>query len=143
MRKQVRVAAQIAGVLLITLGAANGFLATKLETCTMNAADSMLGGFLNLPLYALGFAAIIVWPLSRWAWFSLAPALLGFGYHLIWTVHFAYHYLAINGGVCDLIAGGEPWGLEGREPMYLSLWIVLSAMISAGMIWAARRTWAR
>jgi len=143
MGQQWRVPIQLAGVILITLAAFNGVMATVAETCTMNAADTMLAGFLNLPLYVLGFAAIVVFPLSRWSWVLIAPAITGMGYHLIWTARFAYHYLVMRGGVCELITGDGPWAIEGREPIYLSLWIVLSVMTIAGTIWAGRRTLAR
>ena len=109
----------------------------------MNAADSMLAGFLNLPLYALGFAALIVFPLPRWVWISMTPALLGMGYHLIWTIRFAYHYLVLGSGVCDLITGDGPWEIEGREPLYLALWVFLSAMILVGTAQAGRRSFLR
>jgi hypothetical protein len=143
MRREVRIAAQVVGIALITLGAVNGFWATKWETCTQGAADSMLAGFLNLPLYALGFAAIIAWPLTRWAWLLLGPALVGFVYHLFWTIRFSWHYLIANGAVCDLITGDGPYPFDTDEPMFLTLWIVLSAMIVAGTAKATRRSFAR
>jgi hypothetical protein len=141
MHGLLRVAAQCIGVALLTLGAVNGYFATVAETCTMGVADSLFAGFLNLPLYLAGFGLIIAWPLRRWAWLAMLPALPGFAYHFYWTALFAWHYLVQHGAVCDLVTGqmGE-WDFDGREPIYLALWIVLSLIIITGMWWAIRRT---
>ena len=142
MAIKARIPFQGLGVVLLTLAAINGYLATVMETCTQGGADSLLAIFLSLPLYALGFAAIIVWPLARWAWIFLLPAFIGMAYHLVWTLRFAFYYLAERRAVCDLITGDWDgrFGFDGREPLYLAAWTFLSVMIVAGTIWAARRT---
>jgi hypothetical protein len=53
------------GALLIHAAAFYAALATVVETCTMGAADSLaIGPVISVPLYLLGFALLVLRPLT-------------------------------------------------------------------------------
>lgn len=134
LRAALRIASQIVAVVLLTLGAANSYFATVVETCTQNAADSMLAGVLSIPLYVISFWLLLRRPLPLTIAALLIPALLVIGYEVWWTARFDYEYGIHSVAVCVLIAGGGTFEFDGREPLFLATWAALSVLGTAGII---------
>ena len=121
------------GIILLTLGALNAVLALSVETCTQGAADSLYGGFLTLFLYVAGAVALVGWPPWRWAWLALVPAAGIAVWHSLFAVRFALGYSAYGMSACYAMNGGftpdqaGEW-MDGGEPMFVVLWLALSAI---------------
>jgi len=127
------------GIVALTLSAANSFVATQADTCTMGSFDSLEAAIWDIPLLVVGFGALIAQPLPRRKWLMMIPALAGFAYHLVWTARFAKHYLIDHRAVCDLLTG-ESFDFDGREPEFLVLWAGISLLMVAGLPIALWRT---
>jgi hypothetical protein len=129
-----QIALQIVALVLLTLGAANAYLATIVETCTQSVADSMQAGVFSVPLYAGAFWILLRWRLPLTIVLLLLPAFVFIGYEAWWTVRFGYEYLINAVSMCGLITGEGGFEFDGREPFYLALWTVLSLFGTAGMV---------
>jgi len=70
-------------------------------------------------------------------------ALVAIAYHVDWTFRFAISYSFYSVAVCDLITGYGPFNSDGREPPFVAIWIAMSALATAGVIWAGIRSYRR
>ncbi len=123
----------VAGVILLTAGAAQSSLALNLENCTQNAADSLIFGYVSLFLYLLGATALWISPLPRLVYLWLAPAAFLAVGHTVFAVEFAIGYLTNSLSACSAIHGADmPYGLDGRELHFIILWLALSAVFWIG-----------
>lgn len=129
------------GVILVTLAAFSSYGATFIETCTQGAADSLgAGPILSIPLYIAGFALLIRYPLERWGWLFMVPAIGLIAYQTYWTAHFFTSHVFYNVSACDVITGEGPVAFDGREKTFLVIWISMSLLALGGIIVALSRT---
>ena len=115
----------VASVLLL-LGACNSLLAWNIETCTGNAADSLNGGLLTLPLYVLGWVVIPKRLNGGFAVVVAIPVLIN-ALVLFWTAR-----LAIGWNACRVITGA-PFEPTGDELWFVSLWTLVCLAFWLGM----------
>lgn len=136
----MRALAQIVGIVLLTIVIIFTCLGTVIETCTQAAADSLLVVFAAIPLSAVGLWLLIRFPLPKFAWFGMLPALAAIAYQCVWTICFAFIYLIQHRGICDLVTGDGPYDFDGREPIFLIAWSFMSAMCVGGVWWAMQKS---
>lgn len=135
----------VLATLLLSLGALNAILCIKIETCTGGVADSLIGGVFTLILYAAGIAALVLLRPPRSAYLALLPATVIAIWHSVFAVRFFGGYWLHDVSACYAIVGGfapenaGQW-MDGREPLFICLWLVLSALFWAGLVFAFRRT---
>lgn len=130
-------------VLCLTFGALNAALAITVGTCTQGDAGELLGGWITLLLYLVGTAALLV---ARRKWICvvlLAPAAAIALVHSWFAIRLTYSYLVHGVSACFVLAGeyspqdsGE-W-MDGGEPVYIALWLGLSALFWFGYLNAMR-----
>jgi hypothetical protein len=131
----------VIGGLLVHIAALYVVLGPVMETCTMGAADSlMIGPFLCIPLYVLGFTLLIISPLRIELWLGMSLALVGIACQVYWTLRFAISVGIFSVAACDVITGEGPYNLDGREAEFIGLWIGMSALAVTGAGWAWIRT---
>ncbi|MEP7350345.1 MAG: hypothetical protein ABI668_10410 [Sphingorhabdus sp.] len=124
----------VAGVILLTVGSAQSWLALNLETCTQDAADSLIFGYVSLFLYVLGATALWLSPLPRLVYLWLVPAALLAVSHTVFAVQFAVGYFTSGLSACSAMHGADmPYGLDGRERHFIMLWLTLSIIFWIGL----------
>jgi hypothetical protein len=129
----------VIGTILLFVGAAEGYLAWGLETCTGGAAGSLLtGGLVTLATNMLAWLLLARRVPSKLVLFVAAlPALAALGYTLS-TVQLTG--ALFNGqGACELISGEKDIGRDGREAIFVILWWLASLSFWAGLATVARR----
>ena len=130
----------VIGTILLFVGAAFGFLAWAVETCMSGQANALL----TSGVVALA-ANVIAWLLlgrrvpSKLALFvSVLPAIAALMYS--WsTLQLATGYLIDGKGACALIGGEEGAGADGREALFIFLWVLVCASFWGGLIPLVRR----
>ena len=127
------------GIVLITLGALNAFLALNLGTCTQGSADELYGGgWLTLFLYIVGAALFVAKPPRRWFHLAIIPSVAIAVWHSIFAVHFALGYWMEGMSACYALKGGftsqdaGEW-MDGREPLLTVLWLLVSSVFWVGI----------
>jgi hypothetical protein len=128
----------VAGVIFLTLGAMNSWLAMNAETCTQGGADSLFGGFYTLIFYIAGAVSLWAAPLPKLVYIFLIPAAYLAVMHSIFAIKFAWGFLIYDMSACFAMKGGfelseaGEW-MDGREPYFVVLWLVLSATFWIGL----------
>ena len=120
---------------ILTLGGLNALLAGSVETCTGNAADSLFGFVITLPLNMLGMA-LLGWRVPRIAVVIAAalPTVLALRYTLLAIE------LASGTPACTIITGDTHWEPGGDESTFalgwgaatLVFWIGLAVALVGG-----------
>ena len=129
----------VIGTILLFVGAAEGYLAWGLETCTGGEAGSLLtGGIVTLAANVLAWLLLARRVPSKLVLFVAAlPALAALAY--------SYSTLQLTGalfsgqGACELISGEKDIGRDGREAIFVILWWLASSSFWTGLITVARR----
>lgn len=132
--------------LLLTLGALSAVIGIGGATCTGGVADSLAaGGIVTSILYAAGFAALVLMQPPRASYLALLPATIVAIWHTAFAIRFAWGFWLHDMSACYAMVGGftpanaGQW-MDGREPIFICLWLLLSLMYWIGLIFAFRRT---
>lgn len=121
----------ILACILLTLAGFNALLAFKVETCTQNAPDSLLGFIFTLPLNLAGMA-LLCWNPKRLAVVlaAIIPVLLALPYTM--------GTLALLKGApaCTIITGATTWEPSGEEGLFKAGWGACVAIFWLGLAYA-------
>ena len=126
------------GFLLLYLGAGSGWLGLVTGTCAQNSADDLFFGVYALVFYAAGMLRLIRRPRMRAAYLVLIPLAIPVWREAKFAVRLAYGYVANGTSACMQLKGG-PYGLDGREPFFIAVWLGVVALLGLGLPFAIRR----
>ena len=130
----------VIGTILLFIGAGYGFLAWAVETCMSGQANALLtSGVVAL------IANIVAWlmlgsrvPSKLVLFVAALPALAALMYS--WsTLQLSIGYLVNGKGACALLAGEEGAGTDGREALFIFLWLLVCASFWGGLVPVIRR----
>lgn len=123
----------VIGTLLLLIGAATGMLAWSLETCTSALAGSLWIG-----------AATLVTNLAAWAllgrrvpsrpvlFVALLPSLAALSY-TVSTIQLAVGHFEKGLSACSVLKAGQEFGMDGREPLFIILWLLVCLSFWGGL----------
>ena len=123
----------VIGTLILFIGAATGLLAWAVETCAGNSAGSLWMGAI-----ALG-ANVLAWtllgrrvPSKPVLFVAVLPALAALSYSLS-TLRLAKGYLFEGLSACAAMKPGQEFGFDGREPLFVALWLLVVLSFWGGL----------
>ena len=123
----------VIGTILLLVGAATGVLAWTIETCTGGSADSLWTGGVTL------LANLLAWlllgrrvPSKLVLFVAVLPAIAALSYSVS-TAQLTIGYLSDSQSACALITKNEAFAPNGREPLYITLWLLVCASFWAGL----------
>ena len=122
----------VLGLALVYLGAFNTVLALNVETCTNDAADSLLGGIYSIALYSMGFGILYLVRPHKLAFLALIPVAIVAWEQFCFTGRLATGYLLKGMSACEAMFGGQ-YGLDGREASFAIMWIALNIVFGIGI----------
>jgi hypothetical protein len=129
----------VIGTILLFVGGAQGYLSSAVETCTGGDADSLLtGGLVTLGANTLAWLLLARRVPAKLVLFvAILPALAALSYswstlQLTWSVFGGE-------GACKLITGEDDLGRDGREAIFVTLWLLACAAFWAGIATVSRR----
>lgn len=129
----------VIGTILLLIGAATGALAWALETCTNANADSLWTGAVALAANLAAWALLGRRVPSKLVLFvAVLPAIAAVSY-TVSTVQLTVGFVTEGRGACALITADESYGLDGRERLFILLWLLVSASFWAGLVPVALR----
>jgi hypothetical protein len=124
----------VIGTILLLVGAATGVLAWTVETCTGGAADSLWTGGITL------LANMLAWlllgrrvPSKLVLFVAVLPAIAALSYSVS-TAQLTIGYLGESQSACARITKSEAFAPDGREPLFITLWLLVCASFWAGLI---------
>ena len=129
----------VVGTIFLFVGAATGVLAWALETCVGGKADSMWNGAVTLALNVLGWLLLGRRVPSKIVLFVAAlPALAALIY--TWSaLQLSFGYLANGTSACAFIMADDTRAYDGRELLFIFLWLAASVSFWLGLVPVARR----
>jgi hypothetical protein len=130
----------VIGTILLFVGAGYGYLAWAIETCMSGEANALMtSGVVALIANALGWILLARRVPSRLVLFVAAlPAIAALIYS--WsTLQRTIGYLVNGQGACALISADKGAGLDGREGLFILVWLLVCASFWAGFTVVARR----
>ena len=124
----------VIGTILLFIGAAVGFFAWAVETCTGGSADSLWTGLIALACNSIAWLLLGRRVPSKLVLFvAVLPALAAMSY--TWsTVQLTLGFVANGQGACALITGDEGSSMDGRELLFIVLWWLVSASFWVGLV---------
>lgn len=129
----------VIGTIVLLVGAATGVFAWSIETCEGGTADSLWTGAVALAANLLGWLLLGRRVPSRLVLFvAVLPALAALSY-TVSTIDLASGYVVHGRGACTLITAEEGYRPDGREPLFIFLWLLVSASFWAGLVPVALR----
>ena len=124
----------VIGTILVLVGAATGVLAWTVETCTGGSADSLWTGAVTLLANLLGWLLLGRRVPSKLVLFvAVLPAIAALSYSLS-TAQLTIGYLSEGQSACALITKDETFSPDGREPLFIILWLLVCASFWAGLV---------
>lgn len=130
----------VIGTILLFFGAAFGLMAWAMETCTGGEADSLfVGGLIGLAANVVAWLLLGARVPSKLVLFvAVLPALVALSYS--WsTAQMTLGYLVEGEGACVLITGEKEMAADGREPLFIGLWVLVCASFWGGLVPVVRR----
>lgn len=123
----------VVGTLVLFIGAATGLLAWAVETCAGNAADSLWMGAFALAANAIAWMLLGRRVPSKTVLFvAVLPALAALSYSLS-TFRLAKGYVFEGLSACAAIRPGLEFGFDGREPLFVGLWLLVVLSFWGGL----------
>ena len=123
----------VIGALLLMIGAATGVLAWSIETCTGDSADSLWTGTLTLAANLAAWALLGRRVPSKLVLFVAALPVLAALSYSISTIQLAAGHLGNGLSACAVIKPGQEFGPDGREPLFIILWLLVCASFWIGL----------
>ena len=115
------------------IGNATGMFAWSVETCANDSAGSLWVGAVTLA------ANVIAWvllgrrvPSKLVLLVAVLPALAALSY-TVSTVQLTAGYLGKGLSACDIIKAGQDFGMDGREPLFIVLWLLACISFWGGL----------
>lgn len=130
----------VIGTILLFVGAAFGLMAWAVEMCVEGRADALVtGGFAALAANVLAWLLLARRVPSKLVLFVAAlPALAALMYS--WsTVQLGIAYGIDGRSICALITADKEIGPDGREPLFVGLWLLVCASFWGGLIPVLKR----
>jgi hypothetical protein len=123
----------VVGTLLLMTGAATGMLAWSVETCTGDSADSLWIGAIALIINIIAWALLGRRVPSKLVLIvAVLPALAALSYTAS-TIQLAAGYFGEGLSACDVMKSGEEFGSDGREPLFIILWLLVCTSFWGGL----------
>jgi hypothetical protein len=121
------------GTLLLMLGAATGLLAWSVETCSGASAGSLWTGAITLlaNLVAWAFLARRM-PSKPVLFVSVLPALAALSYSVS-TIQLVIGHVVHGLSACSVIKAGQNFPPDGREPLFIILWLLVCVSFWGGL----------
>lgn len=111
-------------VLAVYLGGFFAVMAISAGTCTMNDAGQLAILVVSIPFYAIATACVAKISSPR----NVLIAYVISSPILIWQAGFAVklsvQILAFGASACEVLQGA-PYGMDGREHHYVTLWLIV------------------
>jgi hypothetical protein len=111
-------------VLTVYIGGFFALAAISTGTCTMNDAGQLVILVLSIPFYAIAAVCLAKTRSPR----NVLIAYIISSPVLVWQAGFAgklsVQILAYGASACEVLRGG-PYGLDGKEDFYVTLWLVV------------------
>ena len=130
----------VIGTILLFIGAAFGFLAWAVETCMSGQANALMtSGVVALVCNVIAWLMLGSRVPSKLVLFVAAlPALAALMYS--WsTLQLTFGYLVNGQGACALISPDEQAGADGREALFIFLWLLVCGSFWGGLIPVVKR----
>lgn len=123
----------VIGTLVLFIGAASGLLAWSVETCAGDSAESLWMGAIALAANAAAWTLLARRVPSKPVLFVAAlPALAALSYSLS-TFRLAKGYVFEGLSACAAMKPGQDFGFDGREPLFVALWLLVVLSFWAGL----------
>ena len=123
----------VIGTLILFIGAASGLLAWSVETCARDSAGSLWMGAIALAANAAAWMLLGRRVPSKPVLFVAAlPALAALSYSLS-TFRLAKGYVFEGLSACAAMKPGQEFGFDGREPLFVALWLMVTLSFWAGL----------
>lgn len=123
----------VIGTLALMVGNTTGMFAWSIETCTGDSAGSLWIGAIALAGNVIGWALLGRRVPSRLVLLvAFLPALAALSY-TVSTIHLAVGYLAHGTSACAVIKQTAEFGQDGREPLFLALWLLTCISFWGGL----------
>ena len=123
----------VIGTFILFIGGAAGLMAWSVETCAGGRANSLSIGVVALAANILGWILLGRRVPSKPVLFVAAlPALAALSYTMS-AVRLAKGYALEGLGACAAIKPGEEFGLDGREPLFVGLWLLVALSFWGGL----------
>ena len=124
----------VIGTLTLMVSAATGMLAWSIETCAGNSAGSLWMGAVTLAANVLAWALLGTRVPSKLVLLvSVLPALAALSYSLS-TFQLASGHLLDGLGACAVMKPGQEFGADGREPLFIALWLCVCLSFWGGLV---------
>jgi hypothetical protein len=123
----------VIGALVLMISAAAGIFAWTVETCTNDSAGSLSIGLLAL------VGNVVAWLLlgrrvpSNLVLLVAALSALGALSYTYSTVQLAVGYFKDGLSACDVIKRGQDFGMDGREPIFILIWLLACISFWGGL----------
>jgi hypothetical protein len=129
----------VVGTIFLFIAAATGVLAWALETCAGGKAGSMWNGAITFALNTVAWLMLGRRVPSKIVLFVAAlPAIAAINYS--WSaLQLTFGYLANGTGVCGFIMADDTRALDGRELLFITLWLLASVSFWIGLVPVVRR----
>ncbi|HEX6219023.1 MAG TPA: hypothetical protein VFZ35_07095 [Sphingomicrobium sp.] len=130
----------VIGTILLFIGAGYGYLGWAVETCMSGQANALLtSGVVALVANVLAWLMLGRRVPSKLVLFVAAlPAVAALIYSSS-TLQLAFGYLIQGQGACALISADEGAGVDGRETLFIFVWLLVCASFWGGLIPVLRR----
>ncbi len=123
----------VIGTLILFIGAASGLLAWSVETCARDSAGSLWMGAIALAANAVAWTLLGRRVPSKPVLFVAAlPALAAVSYSLS-TFRLAKGYVCEGLSACAAMKPGQEFGFDGREPLFIGLWLLVVLSFWGGL----------
>lgn len=123
----------VIGTLLLLIGAATGMLAWSLVTCAGDSVDSLSTGAIALVANLMAWALLGRRVPSKLVLIvAVLPALAALSYTAS-TIQLAAGYFGEGLSACDVLKDGKDFGRDGREPVFITLWLLVCLSFWGGL----------
>jgi hypothetical protein len=130
-----------AGTLFLLIAAATGVMAWTIETCTGGAADSLWTGAITLVLNIAAWMLLRSGAAPKLVLFVAALPMLAAVSYSLSTLQLTSGYVAHGRSACALITADDHFDPDGREPLFILLWLFVCASFWGGFVPAVVRAW--
>ena len=123
----------VIGTLALIIGAATGLMAWSVATCDSGQAGSLWLGAATLILNILAWSLLgSRLPSKLVLLVALVPAICAISYTAS-TIQLGAGFLGDGLSACSVIKPGLPFGKDGREPLFIGLWLLACTSFWGGL----------
>jgi hypothetical protein len=123
----------VIGTLMLMFGAATGIMAWSVATCAGGDAGSLWIGAATLALNVIAWLLLGRRVPSKLVLIvAFLPALAALSY-TISTVQLTLGHVVHGRGVCEIMRPAQDFAPDGREPLFIGLWLLACISFWAGL----------